>query len=195
MKVDVQHISAPKLGETANGDAVVIREEQGIRLISVIDALGHGPKAQSVASAAADLLRSVSLADGVEKIIRRLHEGLHGTRGVAAMVCLLKPATEGHGLCQLEGCSVGNVDMRFKISNMPMMLSPGVLGSRLERVKVFGGHLFDDERFAIFSDGIAPRFRLRDLPSISPIEACRNIFEQHRRAHDDATILVADLVN
>jgi negative regulator of sigma-B (phosphoserine phosphatase) len=195
MRLVVEHISAPKEGETANGDAVVVREERDIRLIAVIDALGHGPKAQAVADAAGELLRNVSMAQGVEMIMRHLHEGLHGTRGVAAMVCLLTPPARASGLCQLEGCSVGNVDMRFKLSNMPMMLSPGVLGSRLERVKVFSGQLFDAERLAIFSDGIAPRFRLRDLSSASPIEACRNIFEHHRRTHDDATILVADLVN
>jgi negative regulator of sigma-B (phosphoserine phosphatase) len=197
MKIATQHISVPRDGETDNGDAVVIRSEAEISLLAVIDGLGHGQGAALVAQTATNVLADVPLTDGVERVIHRLHETLKGTRGAAALVCLIRPSRTGSsdGLYELEGCSIGNVEMRCRVSSLAIVLTPGVLGGRIDRIRLFGGPLLDDERLAIFSDGISPRFSLRDLTSLSPIDACQTIFERHRRSHDDATILVADMVN
>jgi negative regulator of sigma-B (phosphoserine phosphatase) len=195
MKLSAHHISSPKPGEVVNGDAVVIRQDGDMRLIAVVDGLGHGERAREAAAAATDILNTIPLTSGVERIIRHVHEALRGTRGVAALVCVMGPSETSGGPWHLEGCSVGNVDMRFKVANVPMVLTPGVLGGRVERLKVWSASVCEGERFAVFSDGIAPRFHLRDLSSVSPSEACESIFSQHRRTHDDATILVADVVN
>jgi len=197
MRILAHHISVPRQGETANGDAVVMRNESNADLLAVVDALGHGPTAAAVAEQACNLLRETPLTDGVEKIVQRLHESLKGTRGSAAMVCLIRPSPSASntGLYEIEGCSIGNVDMRSKVSSLAITLTPGVLGGRIDRIRVFGGTLLDQERLVIFSDGISPRFHLRDLSMLSPSDACQTIFDEHRRSHDDATVLVADMVN
>src|SRR5689334_19333420 len=100
MKITASYLCVPKVGETANGDAVVIRDEAPVTLIAVVDALGHGPGAATAADAAVKELSEVPLNIGVLAILERVHDKLHGTRGAAAMVCLF----DGK---KLTGCSVG----------------------------------------------------------------------------------------
>jgi phosphoserine phosphatase RsbX len=73
------------------------------------------------------------------------------------------------------------------------MLSPGVLGSSVRQFRVFAGELHVGSRLALFSDGISSRFSLDDVRKLPPAEACASIVHRHAHAHDDATILVADV--
>lgn len=195
MRLDVQSLSLPKDGEIANGDAVVYRVEGDVALLAVIDALGHGPEAAEVARHAVDELGSAPLHDGVERLVLRLHERLQRSRGSAGLLCTIRPGphSDTNGDYELEACSVGNVEMRVAPAKVSVMLTPGILGSRLTNLRIFRSPISLGERLAIFSDGVAPRFTLRDLTNLPALEACQKILEQHRRPHDDATILVADL--
>jgi phosphoserine phosphatase RsbX len=194
MKLDVEYISKPMKGETANGDAVVVRNEHGVGLLAVIDGLGHGHAAQHAAAAASDVLGGVSLSEDVISMLERVHLKLQGTRGAAALVCRIEAPPSGAPL-HMSGCGVGNVDIRCRESRLIIMINPGILGGRHPRFRAFRGPLQENERVAIFTDGISPRFRLADMRQLSPAETCRDIFQHHRRSHDDATILVADLRN
>jgi negative regulator of sigma-B (phosphoserine phosphatase) len=193
MKLDVEYISKPMRGETANGDAVVIRKETSAGLLAVIDGLGHGPRAEHAAAIAVDVLKSVALSHDVEHMVKEVHSSLRGTRGAAALVCRVQASGSQAGALQMTGCGVGNVEIRCRESRLIIMITPGVLGGRTPRFRTFHGPLRDNERVAIFTDGISPRFRLADMRELTLGETCRTIFTQHRRSHDDATILVADL--
>ena len=186
MKLLTDYIVIPKEGETESGDAVVIRQEEEYSMLAVVDALGHGPKAASVAAAFIEEIGAVALDIGVANIVEILHARLQKTRGAAAVICV----TRGDSL---EGCSVGNVALRSSRPHLPMMLTPGVLGARLQGLRVFRANLDLGDRLVVFSDGISSQMRVDELQGLSPRDACRSVMDRHRHAHDDATILVADV--
>jgi phosphoserine phosphatase RsbX len=182
----VDSLTRPRTGEQACGDAVVVRREERHSLLAVIDALGHGVRAAEAATRAVDVLGRTSLEAGVLAIIDELDKALHGSRGACALVCVLSGG-------KLEGCSVGNVELRSSGMTVPFLLTPGVLGARVRRPRVFVATASRRARLVAYSDGVSSRFHLDEFSPLSTEEACRAIFERHRRAHDDASLLVADV--
>lgn len=185
---NVEYKVLAREGERACGDAVVVRRESELTMLAVIDALGHGEKAQEVAVQAIAWLDRVALSQGVETIMTGLHQELRQSRGACALVCILGPG-------YVEGCSVGNVELRSMKARYPFALTPGVLGHRLHKPRVFHTNIArgEKDRMLLFSDGISGRFDLRATQALSTADACHAIFEQQRRSHDDATLLVADI--
>ena len=187
MTAVIEHISLPKVGERVNGDAVVICNGPGDRLLlGVIDGLGHGPIAAEASSAAVARLRKEPLEQGVQVLMMHVHEALKGTRGVAATLCLIRGR-------KLEACAVGNVQLTCTNTSIPLVLSAGVLGARVTRYRVCEAELNKGARIALYSDGISSRFRAEETRNLSASEACKVTIERHRKKEDDATILVADL--
>jgi negative regulator of sigma-B (phosphoserine phosphatase) len=179
-------MSLPRAGEKENGDVAVVRHDGARSLLAVVDALGHGPHAAHAARIAASYLLTQAFPSRVIDAIDGLHACLRGTRGAAAMVCITSPG-------RLEACGVGNVELRCSRPRVPVVLTPGVMGGLLKQPKIFSSDLQPNDRIVIFSDGVSSRFSLNDVRDLSPEDACRTIFAQCRRAHDDATVLVADL--
>lgn len=187
MTVVVEHISLPKLGERANGDAVVVCNGAGERLlIGVIDGLGHGPIAAEASSAAVTRLKREALEQGVQALMMHVHDALKGTRGAAATLCLLNGR-------KLEACAVGNVQLLCTNTSIPLVLSAGVLGARVTKYRVCEAQLNKAARIAIYSDGISSRLRSDEIRTGTASEACKVTIERHRKKEDDATILVADV--
>lgn len=76
---------------------------------------------------------------------------------------------------------------------MPVVLTPGVLGVQVVRLRVFQTALTPGTRLVIFSDGLSPRMDLERVERLPAEPAARALLERYRRSHDDATLLVADL--
>lgn len=186
MSWTIFHTSIPKEGETACGDAVTVRVEEGVTLLAVIDALGHGPQAAVVADRGQAFLKDTPLDMDVGTLTEGLHAALRGTRGVAAMCCLIRGD-------RIQGCGVGNVELRSMGSRVPAILTPGVLGVQMMRLRVFEATLTPGARLVLFSDGISPRLDLERVERLPAEPAGKALLERYRRSHDDATLLVADL--
>jgi phosphoserine phosphatase RsbX len=185
--VSIAWLTSPQVGESVNGDRVVVRRVEGIKsavLVGVIDALGHGPKAAVLADSSADYLGRTTHPN-VADCVNGLHTSLRGTRGVAALLFRVTEKT-------FEICSVGNIELRSSNTKLPFVLTPGVLGVRLRQLKVCEVPSTAD-RFVLYSDGISGRFDLRALTAHSPAELAKHIFATHRRDHDDATVVVVDV--
>ncbi len=187
MKVRVAHQSLPKQGELRNGDLPLHRaDDEGRHLLAVIDALGHGPGAAEVSEKIGEFLAGVPLDRSLLDIMQGAHRAVGGLRGAAMTLCLLRSG-------KLEACGVGNVELRSGGLNLPLLLSPGILGVRVAKFRCCEVDVRSNGRLALFSDGISTRLRLDALSDTSPEHACGEIMNQYRRDHDDATILVADL--
>lgn len=186
MNAVVAHVTAPKLGERANGDAVLVRREGDDLLIAVVDGLGHGPAAAQAAQATVAGLARYELGRPVLEMMQALHTDLRGTRGVAATVCIVRGA-------HIESCAVGNVQLACTNATIPLVLSSGVLGARVPKFRICHGTLRPRARIALFSDGISTRIGLDQVRELSPQAACQAIFDRHRKKEDDATILIADV--
>jgi negative regulator of sigma-B (phosphoserine phosphatase) len=186
LKLSFHHVSLPKDGERVSGDAVIVREHEGTYLLAVIDALGHGPVASVVADRARAFLESASLTRDVRYLTDGLHDALRGTRGAAGMCCLLRKG-------RIEGCGIGNVELRTTKDRVPVVLTPGILGVSTLRSRIFEGSVTSGARLLLFSDGISPRMDLERFAHLSTEIACKSLVERYRRAHDDATLLVVDI--
>jgi phosphoserine phosphatase RsbX len=181
------HISSPKPGEIANGDAFLVRtDENGRSLLAVIDGLGHGPDAATASRAAIEQLRELPLGEPLLDGMQSIHRALKGSRGAAGTVCILR----GN---RIEACAVGNVQLMCAQCDVPLVLSAGVLGHHVAKFRIAVAEVRSGARLALLSDGISTRFRLEDLRHLTPQQACEFVMSRYRRQDDDATILVGDL--
>lgn len=180
--------SLPATGETANGDQVVIRAQGDDVMVAVVDALGHGPRAAEVAAVAVRYLGGLEWpsATSVDALMDGLHGALHGGRGAAALLLLLRGQ-------EIEACGVGNVDLRCVGVSLPVTLTPGILGARVTRLRVIRGRAAAGCRLFVFSDGLSSRTPFPELALLPPEDACALALRQHRHDRDDASLAVAYL--
>ena len=185
MKLTADFLTVPREGEQDNGDAAVIRHEEAGSLLAVIDALGHGSRAAHAAGVATRWLAEAPLDRGLRPLVEGMHERLRGTRGAAAMLLVL-------GGSRVEGCGVGNVEVRGQGARVPAVLTPGVLGAQLGKLRIFEAELRGRGRIVVFSDGISRQLVIDDLAGMLARDACRALMDRYRRPGDDATVLVTD---
>ena len=185
MKLTTSYLTTPCDGEIVSGDAVVVRREPDATMIAMIDVLGHGPEAAKIAGVAVRHLHEVKLGRATELLLG-LHDALKGTRGAAASICVVRGA-------KIDGCGVGNVEVRVQGSPVPILLTPGIVGQRVHRLRHFEARLSAGDRLVVFSDGISSQVPLDQLRALSPGDACATVMRLHRRRHDDATVLITDL--
>jgi negative regulator of sigma-B (phosphoserine phosphatase) len=185
VKLTVEYLTFPREGEEANGDAALVRHDDAGGLVAVIDALGHGVRAAQTAAVAMAYLAEVDLDADLRATVEGLHVALRGTRGAAAMVLRFSAG-------KVEGIGVGNVEARAHAAKVPVILTPGVLGAQVSRLKVFEAKLSGKGRLVMFSDGVSRHLALDDLGSLVPRDACRALMDRYRRPGDDATVLVTD---
>jgi negative regulator of sigma-B (phosphoserine phosphatase) len=185
VKLTTEYVSVPREGEQEIGDAAFFRDHGELSLVAVVDGLGHGARAAQAAQAATKYLADAPLERGLRSVIEGLHDKLRGTRGAAAMILLL-------GKGRLTGCGVGNVELRGQGARVPTVLTPGILGAQLPKLKLFEAPLTDRGRLVLFSDGVSARLAVEDVGSLPAREACRALMDRYRRPGDDATVLVTD---
>mgnify|MGYP002777787165 CR=1 FL=1 len=179
------HRTSPKVGERESGDAVLVRREGDAALLAVIDGLGHGKLAAQAAAAATESLARWPFGEDLEAAMRGVHEALRGTRGAAAGVCVVRPGS-------LVCCGVGNVEIRCIGAKVPILLSPGVLGARVQSFRICRAALPADVRMVLFSDGISYRAQLDSLRQLDPESLCDALMRDYRKNDDDASVLVCD---
>lgn len=191
-KIEAAKYVRPCEGETLAGDAVLLRwEAQGL-FAAVIDVLGHGRDAHTLAArlseTAAVWLSGVSVPSP-EASLTMLHEAACGTRGAVAATAWLDART-----CQGNVAGIGNVRCRlFGSVTKSIPFGDGVLGSRIRSATQTAFALQPGDVFLLFSDGIADRFSINDYPAITldsgPVIAF-NLVRRFGKAHDDASCAV-----
>lgn len=199
MRLHVAHRSRPCVGETANGDAVW----QGVWIrrpvFAVFDASGHGPEAEATAKHACGVLDRWDGTPDFPALANRLHTELRGTRGTAVLLAVLDHMERSEGVQKgpvLRGFGVGNVELRALDRTITALLTPGILGIRLRRrIHVFDIPLRAGDRLMAYSDGIRGRFDPQLHQGLSAADLCDSLIRDHSRPHDDATVLVADVLD
>lgn len=188
MNLRVAHRCSPFPGEVAAGDRPFFFERGQTSFFGLLDVLGHGPEAAEVASMATSLLQDIDFEhEDVGRCIQALHHGLRGTRGAAATLCRLSSGRIG-----VSG--IGNVTARSSGSKLSLYGAPGILGRRLRRTRV--GHMASSPgaRIVLFTDGIRGDFSFGGLSESHGEDLCHRLMTHQRRVHDDASVLVADIV-
>jgi hypothetical protein len=175
-------------GGADNGDAYVFHHDQDLRLIAVIDGLGHGMGAREAAERAIGSIERHA-SEPLESILRATHEALRSTRGAVAGLARINCSTR-----EVEYAGIGNTDFRALGAGgtVRFISLNGTLGSRLERVRVFKEQLPKVTTLVLSTDGISERWDAEGYPGLlglHPELMCAVIMRDYSRPNDDATII------
>lgn len=147
-------------GETELGDNwCALARPRGLR-VAVVDGLGHGPLAADAARRAIEIVVK-SLDEDQDAVLRRCHEGLRETRGVALSLVDLAAAAG-----TLTWAGVGNVsallarhDGRRLRYQDALVTSPGILGRRAPILPARTISLHANDLVLLTTDGLRAEFQ------------------------------------
>jgi phosphoserine phosphatase RsbX len=177
-------------GETESGDRYWARAVASGMVFAVIDGLGHGGAAAAAAGVAIATLERHVGAPLVD-LLRRCHESLRGTRGVAMSLALFDTAD-----ATLTWIGVGNVEgtLLRRDAGLPaerLLLRNGVVGIHLPMLRAAELAVRSGDVLTMVTDGVAAGSQ----PSLSMdgrIESMADrILADACKGTDDALVLVA----
>lgn len=184
--MDVGTAQLPAEGETVCGDALLVIHRDPHSLFVVVDGLGHGPHAATAATAFCDYV-GAHADEPLDLMLHGADKAVSSTRGAAAMVARVDKRA-----AKIDIAGVGNVAMRAwskeKLQPLPVR---GVLGRGIRNIRVFRYGLSVGDLFALYSDGISGSFDIEGIKHQGATFIAQSILAGHRKAHDDATCVVA----
>lgn len=179
-------------GEPRSGDAYVLAPSPSGGVVAVVDGLGHGAEAAEAAERAARVLTAHS-ADPVIGLVRRCHEALIGTRGVALSLAAFDLREE-----TVTWVAVGNVDvmlLRGDPHAVPareaIVMRGGVVGARLPLLQAALTTVLRGDLLIFATDGIRSGFAERLDVRLPTRQLADQILAGYGRDTDDALVLVA----
>jgi negative regulator of sigma-B (phosphoserine phosphatase) len=177
-------------GETESGDRYWAGSGSNGMMFAVIDGLGHGqPAAAASEIAVATLQRHVD--DPLIEVLRRCHESLRGTRGVAMSIASFNTEDD-----MLTWIGVGNVEgaLLHRDPVLPcdkLLLRNGVVGSHLPTLRTEKLPLRTGDILTMVTDGVT----VEHLPLVATdgrIDSMADaILASACKGTDDALVLVA----
>lgn len=184
-------ISVPIRGEAECGDAWRLVASRRQLAILLVDGLGHGAAAASVAAIAMVAFGRVA-EEEPEAVVTSLDRATRGSRGAAASVVLIDQEAG-----QLRFCGVGNVDGRVLDQQNTAHLVPqnGIVGHALPTLRPTVTAWRAGSRLVLHSDGISARWRADAYPGLAamhPSLLAGVLFRDFARQRDDVTVLVVD---
>lgn len=182
-------ICLPAPGETECGDGWIAALDGERLRVLVADGLGHGPEAAKASQAAASGFEAAPF-EPLGRQIERMHELLRTTRGAAACVAELEPAS---GAIRYAGA--GNIAGRVLsgISDKSLATQHGTLGVQIRRPEETAAQWVEHGLVILHSDGINTRWgseHLLPLLQRDPTLAAALLLRDHTRQRDDATVVV-----
>lgn len=177
----------PYIGETVSGDEVVFSRQADYILVGIIDGLGHGKKAATVAQSMRDYFHSFhDLA--VDTLLSKAHEAFKGSQG--AVVALAKIYNNG----QAEYIGIGNIEARIINTNRNAILlsRDGALGIRSRKIEAINWKMEANEILVLYSDGISSQMlktNTHGLPFIRSTADVQKTIEAFGKAHDDVSLV------
>ena len=189
--VAVGAVCLPVHGEQACGDAWAMHTSGDTCVFLLVDGLGHGPDAAVAANLAVNLFERSLLLSPMEGV-SVLHAGLVNTRGAAVAVAELNLASgclRYAGLGNISGLILGEGTSQNLVSHNG---TAGLVAGTIQQLsypwpKTHGV-------LVMHSDGVASHWSLQDYPGLAhkhPALIAGVLYRDHRRAHDDSTVIVA----
>jgi negative regulator of sigma-B (phosphoserine phosphatase) len=179
-------------GQPSSGDVNVVKSFPNGVLVAALDGIGHGEEAASAAMVARAILEAHA-EESVIALIRRCHEGLRATRGVAMSV-----ASFNLSEALMTWLGVGNVvgvllsrGLAGAAAEESLLLRAGVVGAQLPSLQAAVLPVSIGDTLILATDGISSDFTRKLARNHPPQKAAESILEQHGKATDDALVLVA----
>lgn len=183
--------SLPFRGETGSGDRGDIRLDEHYAFAFVIDALGHGDDAATMADLAERHLALVNPDVRLEAIIEDCHRRMLGTRGTA--MCLACIDMESHTMSWLSVGNIQAVRIHLDANGMPqfesLVMRGGVVGDRLPELRASRMLLKPGDMIVMATDGIGYGWYGEYRPNISAEILAKALRNNHCHGNDDALVL------
>lgn len=188
--VDWGAAGAPVASEAFSGDLHFVGDLPNGSLLAVMDGLGHGPSAAAAAKRARDAIEEHAGSDLVH-VMRKAHEALKGTRGVALTLAFVD-ASVSH----LSWVGVGNVTgMLLPLSHASYRSAlgnrGGVVGYKLPTLALRTLAIAQGDTIVLATDGIRSGYAAESIEGITPAKAAAQLLSHFHRKEDDALVLVA----
>jgi negative regulator of sigma-B (phosphoserine phosphatase) len=179
-------------GQPRSGDLDVVKSFPNGVLVAALDGIGHGEEAASAAIVARAILEAHA-EESVIALIRRCHEGLRATRGVAMSV-----ASFNLSEALITWLGVGNVQgvllrrgLARAAAEETLLLRAGVVGAQLPSLQAAVLPVSIGDTLILATDGISIDFTRKLARNHPPQKAAECILARHGKATDDALVLVA----
>ncbi|HEY2322126.1 MAG TPA: ATP-binding protein [Thermoanaerobaculia bacterium] len=182
-------VSVPFRGEQVNGDGWACSENDGRRMVMVVDGLGHGYYAHDAAVAACEAFLGAKGSCG--EVLRTIHEALRPTRGAAVAVAELDPVAGQVRFAGVGNISATMIDPPARRSAVSMH---GIAGHEMRDVREFAYPWSRESSLVMHSDGLGTRWDLDSYPALltrDPVLVAGILWKDHRRTNDDSTVVVA----
>ena len=183
----------PYMGEFRSGDAVVVRECADGTFLAIIDALGHGSSAATIAERVSDFLKSSSTESLVE-LVKQVDELLKGggsASGVALGLCFVEKGGD------VRYVGVGNTTARVISSNhrqFHFISKDGTAGQVFPTPVEQSATVRNGDLIVFTTDGVKshidPEVESSVLFSGSAYKVASDIVQKFGKQHDDAACLV-----
>lgn len=185
--VQVGSYVRPYPGESRSGDAVATYFDGNVTFFAIIDALGHGPKANAIADRALRFLKR-NWSSNIVTSMRGLHQALTGTDGAAVGLCVLDVISG-----QLRYGGIGNT-MGLVVGTQTCKLrsQEGIVGVHVPTLRESAYNIEQYDVGLLFTDGISDDVYKGDRPGLfvgSPRIVSRNVTKLFGRKMDDAACL------
>jgi negative regulator of sigma-B (phosphoserine phosphatase) len=179
-------------GQRSSGDLNVVKSFPNGVLVAALDGIGHGEEAASAAMVARAILEAHA-EESVIALIRRCHDGLRSTRGVAMSI-----ASFNLSEALITWLGVGNVEgvllrrgLAREAEEESLLLRAGVVGAQLPALQAAVLPVSIGDTLILATDGISSDFTRTLARNHPPQKAAENILARHGKATDDALVLVA----
>ncbi|WP_028582037.1 SpoIIE family protein phosphatase [Desulfogranum japonicum] len=173
----------------ACGDTGFIRQTGNSYLLALVDALGHGEKAEDIARKAEAFLQENANKEDPADIIRGIHQCLRETRGAVAAVCRLEIPT---GRILYSG--MGNITLRIFGKNPQSLITrDGILGYRIPNPVTDEVLLNPGDIFVMSSDGLREHYDPDIYPGLlqgTSRDICLNLMKKLGKGTDDMSCIV-----
>jgi negative regulator of sigma-B (phosphoserine phosphatase) len=177
-------------GEQISGDLHLVIPRGDGALVAVIDGLGHGSEAAEAAKKAIESLNAHP-EESIISLVRRSHDELRATRGVAMTIALFN-----HRENTVTALGIGNVEAALLRANPDVnpqhesvLLRGGVVGYQLPALRATVFPMYPGDLMVFATDGIRSDFTTKIYFAESPQHLAERILDQDFRGIDDALVL------
>jgi negative regulator of sigma-B (phosphoserine phosphatase) len=176
-------------GHRDSGDDFCVRQFEHRTMIAVLDGLGHGQAAATIAKEGVQLLQQAQTPD-VVRLVRECHQGLRGSRGLVMSLAMFDSHEN-----TMTWIGVGNVSGTLRCARSAarrtLLLRGGLIGNALPRLQLSVVPVAEGDTLIFTTDGVKAGIddRLLQGPSLQAI--AERILAHCRSGRDDALALVA----
>lgn len=179
----------PMQGELVSGDISILADHPQGLLAGLVDVSGHGTEAHALACR---IKQSAENHGGarIEKILKRLHQEFHGSRGAAIGLTLLD-----HTRMTMTFAGVGNINVwRFGQDRWRGVSRDGIIGQIMHSIYVQEVDLHSGDLVVLTSDGISEtttgHLKEIDRHGMRAQDLSDLILRMAGKNHDDASCLI-----